>query len=479
MATHRSVLLRRPSTDDTDDSGSDSDTASFRARYVDASSTGPSRAPAAVPSSSIAAPPSSAAAVPSSLTAPSTSAPPSVSVPVPVFVVRDSIYAPKPFTGHQKGATAESWLDYFQSYTEYSSLPVVEQLRLFKLLMSDAAAAWLRSLPEPTKASLDVLLTAFRQRFAITDVHRWQQAADMWSRQQQSTETVDEFASDIINMAKRVPVNDAQLLRFAIIKGLKPDIRLHVLQSAAATVEDVLKAARIAEAALAVTAPSSDVASLTHQVSELLSALKTSALQSPPSVHALQQQQQQQESSSFHPRSPSPRRVHFRDDYDAARRRSPSSRRRPAAQFYQAAVDRSPSPSHRRYDHQVFRDYDQPRDVDHRPSYEPVPAPIIDQSVPMMPPSWTVPPPFIQPATPLPQWTATPRPPLHHLQQTTQQTSSTCRNCGMSHGPRQCTAYGKQCYNCAKFHHFSRCCFSKRCSPATPPYFGRTPQFQH
>ena len=38
-----------------------------------------------------------------------------------------------------------------------------------------------------------------------------------------------------------------------------------------------------------------------------------------------------------------------------------------------------------------------------------------------------------------------------------------CSNCGSSHAPRKCKAYGKECYHCHKQGHFSQFCHSKQC----------------
>ena len=51
-------------------------------------------------------------------------------------------------------------------------------------------------------------------------------------------ESVDTFVTDMRNMARIVPIRDEEQLRFAIVKGL------HVLQSAATTLDGVIKAAR-------------------------------------------------------------------------------------------------------------------------------------------------------------------------------------------------------------------------------------------
>ena len=36
-----------------------------------------------------------------------------------------------------------------------------------------------------------------------------------------------------------------------------------------------------------------------------------------------------------------------------------------------------------------------------------------------------------------------------------------CSNCGSSHPPKKCKAYGKECFHCHKKEHFSQFCHSK------------------
>ena len=40
---------------------------------------------------------------------------------------------------------------------------------------------------------------------------------------------------------------------------------------------------------------------------------------------------------------------------------------------------------------------------------------------------------------------------------------SGCSNCGSSHPPKKCKAYGKECFHCHKKGHFSQFCHSKQC----------------
>ena len=69
------------------------------------------------------------------------------------------------------------------------------------------------------------------------------------AREQKINESVDEYTTAVINCAKAIPLTDTTMIKYAIIKGLRPEIRIHVLQSGSTTLEDVLKAARNSEAA--------------------------------------------------------------------------------------------------------------------------------------------------------------------------------------------------------------------------------------
>jgi len=93
------------------------------------------------------------------------------------------------------------------------------------------------------------------------------------------TESVDIFITDIQNAARLVPINDPDLLRFAIVKGLKPAIRLQVLQTVTRSLQGVIEAVQVAEAALSASAPNDDLSKLTDQVALLLA-----KLEAPPAV---------------------------------------------------------------------------------------------------------------------------------------------------------------------------------------------------
>ena len=50
-----------------------------------------------------------------------------------------------------------------------------------------------------------------------------------------------------------------------------------------------------------------------------------------------------------------------------------------------------------------------------------------------------------------------------HRSQSKGRPSGNCSNCGSSHPPKGCKAFGKECYRCHKKGHFSQYCRSKQC----------------
>jgi len=238
----------------------------------------------------------------------------------------DASYAPPSFSG-AANQDADRWLRRFRYYIDFRQMTDAAALQLFKLLLTDSAADWLESVPPRDKLSMKALLKAFKERFAASDIFRWQQASAIFARQQGAAEPVDTYITDVLNLAKKVPITDDNLIRFALIKGFKPSIRQHVLQSSATTLEGTLKAARVAEAAASQCGTdTTDVAMLSKDVRDLMAAFKDLHAKTRPATpeRVANLDNSTRQSSA---RQSSPRRVTFEDQRRADSR--PSDRRTP------------------------------------------------------------------------------------------------------------------------------------------------------
>jgi hypothetical protein len=159
---------------------------------------------------------------------------------------------PKAFGGSAAEIdNAERWLRYLNQYVQYRNLRDDEILTLFKLLLTDQAQDWLYALPDDQADSFHRLQGALMSRYTPNPLQRYQKASHMWSRMQQDNESVDSYFTAIKSAANQIKLRDEQQLCFCLIRGLKPHLRLHVLQNNHDTLEDIQHSARVAEIASA------------------------------------------------------------------------------------------------------------------------------------------------------------------------------------------------------------------------------------
>jgi hypothetical protein len=192
--------------------------------------------------------------------------------------------APKTFGGStQEIDNAERWLRYLNQYVQYRHLRDDEALTLFKLLLTDQAQDWLYALPEEQADSFHRLQEAFMSRYTPNPLQRYQKASHMWSRMQQDNESVDSYFTSIISAANQIKLRDEQQLCFCLIRGLKPHLRLHVLQNNHDSVEDIRHSAKVAEIASAgVVDEGKAIAELSKTVTLLVDKLTAKETTTPP-----------------------------------------------------------------------------------------------------------------------------------------------------------------------------------------------------
>ena len=373
----------------------------------------------------------------------------------------DVSLAPPRFSGASR-VDADAWLHRFVYYAEYKRLNDEQQIQLFKLLMSDAAADWMRALPREAMVSFKELAQRFSDRFIANAASKNANVAALWGRRQRTHETAEEFVTAMQRIAARIPVNDADLVRHAIVHGLKDDIRRFVLMSRCTSIEEVMEAARLAEATaddVPATADRAMLKQLATQVSAIQEAVNkmanAPAAPAPSTDNAVNAIRDSSASGNTTSGPPSGRNAasNFRGRGRGGRARDWTPRH----------------PWNGQFGGQPFW-----------PAYGPPMAYTGFPATPMLTPHGVAPqqvPPTVNATA-----AASPAMPAAGQQQWTQASTATappnsaplsgfvsvCAACGRGHEPTvACRALSAQCFWCAQVGHFARCC-PKRGSQGAP-----------
>ena len=169
-----------------------------------------------------------------------------------IFSVSDAVIGPRPFSG-EKG-DAERWVDHFQLYSTHRGLTKDEQLTLFPLLLRDSAADWFSTLTGQALLTYDNLVRAFRDNYFVPTELKWKETGSLWNQSQREDESVEDFVARVRRGARRIGMAEGELINI-ILHGLRPAIRMHVLQKGGDTLDSMIKTAKLAEA---VAPPASD-----------------------------------------------------------------------------------------------------------------------------------------------------------------------------------------------------------------------------
>ena len=112
--------------------------------------------------------------------------------------------------------------------------------------MTGPAADWLDN---RTTATFDDYKTDFEARYKTPEVIKYKSARQIFTRRQEDGETTDDYSTAMIKLGKVINVSE-DMLRYAILNGLKPDIATYVTQHNPQSLEELLTAARVAELTL-------------------------------------------------------------------------------------------------------------------------------------------------------------------------------------------------------------------------------------
>jgi len=191
----------------------------------------------------------------------------------------------KPFTGQQN---VDKWLQSFELYTSFKRMLSTDKLGLLQVMLTEQAADWLAALPRSSKLQYDILVTALKKRYGLSEAEQWKAEKDLWGRMQGSSESVDEYVTTMQLMANKVSM-PAETLKKAIIQGLKPELRLFVLNAKAKDIQELLVVARTCEAARSADGnQKTNIDTLTDMVGSLLSKVSDLTTQKEQSAKRVQ-----------------------------------------------------------------------------------------------------------------------------------------------------------------------------------------------
>ena len=206
---------------------------------------------------------------------------------------------------------------------------------LFALLLRGPANTWFNTVHDSDKVDFDTLSQQFLAKYAPAPITQWRRASEMWSRDQRPDETVEEYGADMMSKAKDVHAAE-EMARFAIMRGLRPQLKAYVMQQNPQTVTDLLDAAKVAEATIDTSQPSMTelmeaITRLQHSVITPLSTPQQPSsaarrLRSPPPFQRQPSRRHQVNNDSV--RGPS-RRVDFADRSFGGQQRQFMARRQP------------------------------------------------------------------------------------------------------------------------------------------------------
>lgn len=264
-----------------------------------------------------------------------------LSIPSRRPMATDNVHPPPAFHGR----TDEDVIDFFryvERYATYKQMTTEERLAFVAILLRGAASDFYDTLQPRDRDTWADLKASFMARFGHSYAVQWRDVVNLFTLHQQPTETADDFISRVTGHAKHLPELDETIVRYALLNGLKPEIRSYVLQLSPTSLSELLQAARIGDTASSSHPSMTSLLSELHQSNQLheqhqatldsltarLNKLSVSSVESP---------------DYNQPRSgsPSPRRVRFNDQ----RGRPPSTPYNSRQPYYR---DFSP-PRPRRY----------------------------------------------------------------------------------------------------------------------------------
>lgn len=157
----------------------------------------------------------------------------------------DQLPGPGTFSG-RSNESGKNWLERFELWANCKGYSEDVRKAALALYLQESAATWLQVLSDAEKDTFPHLRTAFLKRYGVDQQPDWQRASQLWTLQQQSGESALDFIAKIQRAARDVRMTE-ELQCLAVINGLRPSIRAHVLRQNPADIASIRQAAVLAE----------------------------------------------------------------------------------------------------------------------------------------------------------------------------------------------------------------------------------------
>lgn len=202
------------------------------------------------------------------------------------------VFVPPSFTGYSRQA-ADSWLDRFNKYVALEGYNDDEKLATFRLLLTGSAEVWYQSLLDAVKDDLDALIIAFTAKYVDPPALGFSRESALMNTTQKEKQSVEQFLFDIKKRAAQINKTDDQI-KFLFMRGLKKDIRQHVLLQAPDTLDQAESMAILFESTMALDSKPTDHANVLTEtnknvMSQLFSELSTNIKQVSNDMQGLKQ----------------------------------------------------------------------------------------------------------------------------------------------------------------------------------------------
>lgn len=167
---------------------------------------------------------------------------------ITTVIMADASLVPPAFNG-ASGTDADAWIRKFINYCEFRHLTGDDRLPLLKLLLVDAASDWVQGLPVGIAENFDHVLESFRDKFVTNAAAKIANLHEFWNRKQQEGQSAEDFINATRRLAAKIPVTDNAVICHAAVNGLRDDVKRFVVLKGAESLDELVTAARLAEAA--------------------------------------------------------------------------------------------------------------------------------------------------------------------------------------------------------------------------------------